>query len=493
MAEGVIDRRLPVLVGTGQVLVEGDDAPEPVELLARAADAALDDTNARAIRGAIQAIEVVRIVSWRYRDAATLLARRIGARPSRTTATTNGGQTPQALVDRAAERILRGELDVVLIGGAESYRTRRAYMTRGELPPWTRERADVTPTEAFGASLEMTSQLEQELGLRDPIHAYPLFEDAIRRRQGRGVADHRQLIAQLWSGFSEVAAANPFAALQRRYEPGEIATPSATNRMVGFPYTKLLNSNASTNQAAALLLCSAGIAHDLDIPQDKWVYFHGGAEADEVPFMSNRAHLGESLAIRAAGRSLFASLGITGADLDHVDLYSCFPSAVEVSANALRLCLDRPLTVTGGLTFAGGPWNNYVTHSLATMAGVLRAAPGSRGLCTANGGVLSKHALGVYSTTPPERPVVVLRPQSDIELATRRAVVHRYQGPATVEAATVLHDTDGRPERAIVACLVESGARAWATSTDHDVLHALVTEDRPPTTITVGADSLVRL
>lgn len=266
MTHGPIEQRLPVLVGVGQVLVEGDDAPEPVELLARAAEAALEEAGGHGVRESIQAIEIVRIVSWRYRDAGTLLAERLGASPSRTTATTNGGQAPQALVNRAAERILRGELDLVLIGGAESYRTRRAYRARGELPPWTTERDGAAPTETFGSSLEMTSLLEENLGLRDPIQAYPLFEDALRRRHGRSVGDQRRLIAELWSRFSEVAAANPYAAIRRRYRPEEIESPSVTNRMVGFPYTKILNSNASTNQAAALLLCSVERARDLRIP-----------------------------------------------------------------------------------------------------------------------------------------------------------------------------------------------------------------------------------
>jgi acetyl-CoA C-acetyltransferase len=487
-----LDRRLPVLVGVGQVLVEGNDAPEPVELLARAAEAAIDDAQVPAIRGSIQAIEVVRIISWRYRDAGALLARRIGAHQLRTTTTANGGQMPQALVNRAAERILRGELDVVLIGGAESYRTRRAYRARGELPPWTPDPDDAAPTETFGSPLEMTSELEQHMGIRDPIQAYPLFEDAVRRHLGRSESEHRRRVAELWSRFSEVAVTNPYAALPRHYRADAIATPSTTNRMVGFPYTKLLNSNASTNQAAALLLCSAGTAHDLGVSRDRWVYFHGGAEANEVPFMSNRRHLYESVAIRAAGDALLSALGISSDDLDHVDLYSCFPSAVEVSAEALGIGLDRQLSVTGGLTFAGGPWNNYVTHSLATMAGVLREAPGTRGLCTANGGVLSKHAMGVYSTSPPARPVVVHRPQSAIDLVPRRAVVLGDHRMATVEAATVLHDADGHPERAFIACLVDGGARTWATSTDHDILQSLVSEDHPPATIAIGPDSLAR-
>ena len=56
------------------------------------------------------------------------------------------------------------------------------------------------------------------------------------------------------------------------------------------------------------------------------------------------------------------------------ELLDASEAAVEIAASELGLPVDeptRPLTVTGGLTFAGGPWNNYVTHAIATMVGVV--------------------------------------------------------------------------------------------------------------------------
>ena len=489
----MIDPRTPILVGVGQVDHGGDDAPEPVELLARAADAAVVDTGSQRIRAALQSVQVVRIVSWRYRNPAALVAQRIGSTPRHTVATTHGGQTPQALVNRAAEAILAGQLDVVLIGGAESFRTRRAYAARGQRPPWSTEPEGTAPSETVGTELTMVNETEQGLGLRDPIQAYPLFEDALRVRHGRTPAEQRDLAARLWSRFSAVAATNPHAAIRRSFTAEEIATPSATNRMIGFPYTKLLNSNSNVNQAAAVVMCSVRAAQDLGIASDRWVFLHGGAEANEIPFLSNRADLGESVAIRVAGRALFRALGIDGEDIAHLDLYSCFPSAVEVGAEALGIPIDRQLTVTGGLTFAGGPWNNYVSHSLATMVDTLRHDPGVLGMCTANGGLLSKHALGVYSTTPPSRPVRVLRPQAEVDRSPRRALAEGYTGPATIEARTVMFGRDGSPERAFAACLVNGSARAWAASSAPDVLEAVLAEDRPTSEIVIGKGAELRL
>lgn len=478
--------RIPVIVGVGQVNVGGDDAPEPLELLGQAAEAALLDTGSPATRQAIRSVQVVRIVSWRYRAPASLLAERLGLRPAQTLVTTHGGQSPQALVNHTAELIQTGQLDAAIIGGAESFRTCQAYRKRGDLPPWTTESDDVTPDQVFGQELGMVSQFEERIGLREPVHAYPLFEDALRAEHGRTVARQRDLAAGLWSRLSSVGRANRFAAVPRFFEPEEIATPTPSNRLIGSPYTKLMNSNSSVNQAAALIMCSVEAARDAGIPSDQWVYFHGGAEANEVQYLSNRLHLGESVALRVAGRALFRALHVDVDDLDHLDLYSCFPSAVQVAARALGIGLDRTLSVTGGLTFAGGPWNNYVSHSIATMTERLRHEPGARGLCTANGGMLSKHALGIYSARPPACPPVVLRPQRDVERLPRRAVVEDFTGRAAVEARTILYQRDGSPRKVLAACLVDGTARTWAASKSPDVLEYFLSKESSVGDVAIG-------
>ena len=164
-----------------------------------------------------------------------------------------------------------------------------------------------------------------------------------------------------------------------------------------------MNSNNSVEQGAVLLLCSVEAAERLGVPRDRWVFPHAGTDAHDTAAVSTRGDLHSSPAIRAAGRQALALAGIGIDDIAHVDLYSCFPSAVQVAANELGLAIDdaaRPLTVTGGLSFAGGPWNNYVTHSIATMVDRLRANPGDYGMCTANGGFITKHAIGIYSSEP---------------------------------------------------------------------------------------------
>jgi acetyl-CoA C-acetyltransferase len=238
-----------------------------------------------------------------------------------------------------------------------------------------------------------------------------------------------------------------------------------------------MNSNNSVNQAAALLLCSLDRARSLGIADDRLVFPHAASEAADTPFVSNRGDLSSSPAIAAAGKALLDAVETGVEEIAHIDVYSCFPSAVQVAASELGIGLDRQLTVTGGLTFAGGPWNNYVTHSIATMMDVLRRDPGSLGLCSANGGLLTKHALGIYSTRPGPGEFRVLRPEVPGGSSIRPVVERDASGPAVLEAYTVMHDEQGEPETAIATALLPDGSRTWRTSQRGDLLRAMTREE----------------
>jgi acetyl-CoA C-acetyltransferase len=287
------------------------------------------------------------------------------------------------------------------------------------------------------------------------------------------------VLGELWAGFSAVAAANPHAWIRDRFTAEEIRTPGPTNRMIGHPYPKLMNSNNSVEQGAAVVLCSVERARAAGVPTDRWVFPWAGADASDTWFVGNRTSMHRSPAIRIAGGAALELAGVGVDDLAHVDLYSCFPSAVEVAANELGLDTSRPLTVTGGLSFAGGPWNNYVTHSIATMVEVLREDAGAVGLVTANGGYLTKHAFGVYSTSPPPHVLFVHRDcQAEVDAVGSVELAPDWDGPVTIEAATVMHDRDGNPEKAFLATRAPDERRTWGVSTETDVM-SLITDAEP--------------
>jgi acetyl-CoA C-acetyltransferase len=265
--------------------------------------------------------------------------------------------------------------------------------------------------------------------------------------------------------------------------------------MISWPYPKLMNSNNMVDQGAALILTSVEQAKRLQVPAEQWIYPHAGTDAYDTPSIADRDELHRSPAIRIAGARALELAGLGIDDIDYVDLYSCFPSAVQVAATELGLSIDdpaRPLTVTGGLTFAGGPWSNYVMHSIATVAELLVANPGRRALITANGGYLTKHSFGVYSGEPPSefrwentQPAVEREP-------TRDGLV-QWEGVGAVEAWTTPFDRDGQPEKVFVAVRTQDGSRALAVIADPDSAQATVREDIGGAKVAVTADGSATL
>ena len=319
-----------------------------------------------------------------------------------------GGNSPQALMHDACRAIGRGDLDVVLVTGAEALYTRALSRRDPSKTPltWSTQPDDTPEPVSFGTDKFGSSELELRRGLLLPVHAYPLFENALRAALGLSLAEHAARIGALWSRFSEVAAGNPNAWIRTPRTPDEIVTPGPDNRMITFPYPKLCTANLQVDQAAAYIVCSAEAAAAAGVPEDRWVFPISGADANDHWYVSDRPELHRSPAIRLAGAAALELAGIGVDDLAAVDLYSCFPAVVQMAAAELGLPLEdpgRPLTLTGGLTFAGGPGNNYTSHGIARCVEALRAAPGSLGLVSGLGWYSTKHALGVYASRPPGR------------------------------------------------------------------------------------------
>ncbi|MDQ1515868.1 MAG: acetyl-CoA C-acetyltransferase [Actinomycetota bacterium] len=477
-----LDPRTPVIVGVGQTLRRPDPtvATEPLDMMVDALRMAAADSGAgSALLQRADSVRVPKVVSWPYSDPGALVAERLGAAPAETVYCSDGGNTPQLLVNDAAEGIVRGERRIVLLVGAEATYTRLRARRDGVWLEWPKQ-AGARQTRILGETLPGVSEAEGARGLEVPIQIYPIFENALRATGGASLDAHRAKIADLWSRFSAVAAGNPHAWSPRHLAATEINTPTPTNRMIGYPYTKALCANSATDQAAAVILCSVEGARAAGVPEERWVFPWCGADTHDHWFLSQRADLHSSPGLRAAGRAALGRAGLGIDDIAHLDLYACFPSAVQVAAAELGIRLDDPgrtPTVTGGNSFAGGPGNNYVMHAIATMVDVLRADPGSVGLVTGVGWYLTKHAVGLYSTAPPTHEFRRDRPQAEVDGQPRRASTDGFSGNVTVESYTVMHDRDGAPTVALVASLTPDGRRAWGTCRKPDTLAAMTSEE----------------
>ncbi|MFZ4584629.1 MAG: acetyl-CoA acetyltransferase [Acidimicrobiia bacterium] len=476
------DPRAPVIVGVAQLnqrAGELADAQEPIALLAATARMANDDAGADLI-ARVDAVGVVQILTWRYPDAAARLANDLAIAPRALVNTAVGGNSPQLLVNTFAEGIARGVHDVVLIGGAECGATRGAARREGVRLDWVKD-GRAPATEFLGDDRAGTNDYENAHLALEPVAVYPLFETALRHRARRTVAEHQQFLGELWSNFAAVAATNPAAWDRTPYTAAQIATVAPSNRVVCFPYTKRMCAHANVDQAAALIMCSHETARAAGVPDDRMVFVHGGADAHDHWWFTERNSFTESPAICAVTADTLAASNLGVDDIARFDLYSCFPSAVELAVDALALNAtdSRPLTVTGGLAYAGGPWNNYPTHSVAAMVDACRADPGSFGLITALGWYATKHSAGVYSTAAPTdgfRRVDPAATQAAVDDTPTRAVAASYTGAAVVEATSVPHDRNGTPTHAIVSAITTDGQRVLATTTDPALLASVCTE-----------------
>ena len=436
------------------------------------------------------------VVTHDYQDPAGAAARALGLPGVSTELWLGGGEVVGSMIAGAALDLAAGRVDLVaLVAGEAWYSKTAAERGRGPLPQ-SSEPSDARPDRVVGERLDYVDPVEAAVGLDRPIMQYPLLENAIRSGRGTTVAEHRAWLGELWARFTAVAETNPYTSgTAAATRPARSPDPSRSNRTIGLPYTKLMVFNEQVDQAAAVLVTTVGTARRLGIPADRWV-FPWMAARGAAPTMSRRANLHTSDLARLVGRTLWDAASTGPDEVAQVDLYSCFPSAVQQQADGYGLTLDRRLTVTGGMRFAGGPWTGYPMHGLASMVEVLRGDPGSLGLCSANGGVVSKLAGTLLSSEPPTQPFRLVEPLAELSrLAARRGATSAEAAGVhvAVESYTVMFDRDEQPRTGFVAALLPDGSRAWGRSEDPSTVRAMADEEVLGRAVTFDAEGQAHL
>ncbi|WP_328360529.1 acetyl-CoA acetyltransferase [Mycobacterium sp. NBC_00419] len=506
----MVDPRTPVIVGVGQFTERVDDPAyrgmSSVELATEAVRAALADTGAdvAAVAKAIEVFAGLRqfeICSPFTKPAfgcsdnyVRSVARRVGADPARAVLESIGGNSPQKLMTEFAGLIAAGDIEVALLLGSEPGSTEKYYANRDDKPDFTETVGGQLEDRGYGYEQYM-SEYTANHGLTGAPVQYGLLDNARRARLGRGVADYRLDMAELFAPFSKVAAKNPFSFSPVERSVTELITVTEQNRMICDPYPRLMVARDQVNQGAAALIMSVDAARRLGVPEEKWVYLHGHADQTEQDLL-DRVDVSIS---NAAKQSVAEALRVAGIGIDEVstfDLYSCFPFPVFAVCDAFGLATDDPrgFTLTGGLPFFGGPGNSYSLHAIAETVAEMRDKPGAFGLVGANGGVMSKYSTGVYSTSPvdwtPDRSKAL---QADIAALPTVAVTRNADGPGVIETYSVRYDW---PERTgvIIGRLGADDSRFMALTTDADLV-ALMSDGDPlgaAITVTSGADGVNR-
>ncbi len=439
----------PALIGIG-VADQRLDAPGGLEALAlmeEAARRAFADCGHAALASEIDWVGAP-VGTWSYRDPGREVARRLGADDVRSVRA-EVGILQQDLIGRACDVVSTGAAEVALVVGGEARRrdqlARRAGATSGRGVGEAKQ--TTTPDEILTPTSLGIAPLEIERGVVAPATAFAMIESARRASLGAGVSSHRDRLGALWAAFGEVAATNPHAWDRSRPTASEIASPSAENRMVAAPYTRRLCSQWNVDQAAALVFCRASTARRHGIDPERMVFPIAAALSDHIVPVAQRVRLDDSPGARVAGAAMFDAAGLGPGDVAYADLYSCFPSAVQLYADALGFPLTPAPTVTGGMTFAGGPLNNYVLQALVRLAEILRGDPGSVGLSSSVSGFLMKQGFSLWSTSAPARRYRSIDVTNTVAASTDGAAV-RLVDPATrssgvVVAITVVPQLDG--------------------------------------------------
>ena len=471
-----VDPSLPVLIGVGaahQRVAEPGGGLDTTALMADAVTAALADTGAAGATARVDWIGATRGLSG-LPDAARRIAEAIGVRAF--TVAADVGIPQQTLVNHALDAVRSGRAQVAVVcGGETKFRDDTARRAGVDLPG--HDQAGLVPDLDMSPQGEIVARPEIEIGAVAPVQQYAMIDSARRAAEGWSLPEHRDDIAAIWHRFNEVARTNPRADFAVPMSAAEIRDPGPGNRPIAFPYNKWHNSQWGVDQAAALVFCTAGLADELGIEPERRVYPHVGLESSLSLSLSRRAELHRWPAMRVLGEAAAAHVGRPVASMDFVELYSCFPVAVRVQQRELGLDPDGTPTLTGGMAFAGGPFNNFVYQSTVDMIETVRAQPGSYGAVTAVSGLLTKPALAVWSTDPPAAGLLVADLVDAARAATAEAPLDEDpDGPGTIATYTVVYSGD-EPARVCAIVDLDSGDRAVAAVDDPALAATAIVDD----------------
>jgi acetyl-CoA C-acetyltransferase len=484
-----LDPQTPIVIGASEIAHRDGPDFQPAsatELMIEAVQRALESTGAGEVLGTLTGAVLVPHGTWTESDPGRAIAEAIGA-PKARTIRSELGVLQQSLLARAATDVRSGAIDVaIVVGGENRWSGVVAGKAGTDLPEAPALACAAEPDEVIAPREMVISQIEIDRNLTTAAHQYAIIESALRHHLGRSTGAHQRELGELWARFAEIAAEAPAGWDTRAMKSDEIAFPSESNRMIAAPYPKWLISQWNVDQAAALIFTTVGTASRLGLDESTWVFPLAMVESNAVIPLPERADVHRWPASQLVSRAALEASGISIDEVGPVDLYSCFPSAVEVQAREIGLSIDRDLTLTGGMTFGGGPFNNYALQGAAAMVRKLRESPDPTfGLTSAVSGLLTKPAVTVWSNREPRTPFVSLDVSAQAEEATaRRPVDPDLTGAGVVVGATVIPGRGG--ELTTVALVEVEGIRTVVQSQDQALGETFMAADAVGLPVIIG-------
>lgn len=460
------DGPIPVIIGASQFTQPKNliDPLDPLNLMVKTSEKAFSEAGTDEIKSYIDTIYMVNIQSWSYKDAPGKLSEILGLKPTQKIYLSDGGNTPQMLVNRAVRQISSGKRKGILITGSEtSYSALRAKKGKIKLN-WPEKEE---PSYMEGKIWHGTNEFENKYELIIPAYSYAIFETALRAKSNKNIIEHNHYMGNLFKHFADIASRNPYAWIKPNFSVDDIITPSPENRNICHPYTKRMCSNVFIDQAGSLIITRESIAEQININKQKWVYHMGGADLQNVFNITQRPSLTNSPASREGVKLVLQQAGLKLKDINKFDIYSCFPSIVEIIMDEIGLKADdtRDLTVTGGLAYFGGPWSNYSLHAIITSIELIRKNPTLKIMVIANGGYNTKQSFGIYGNRPPYAPWNEKEENTIQRQILKKSLtlpVEKVNGQFKVEGYTLIFNRQGEPIKGIAIGCLKNGNRTLA-------------------------------
>jgi len=462
---------LPCIIGVAQKTYhpEEGDAPHPLlQAIAVSQQAASDCGNAD-ILNCIDEVDAVRSISWHYDDLPGEIASALQLKPGERKLSGLSGTSPQKFLNEAAENILQGKRQAVLVCGAEAFATRKRAKKSERQLDWPKAQSKAShPFEDPFHPSEMAHEVFQAYS------TFAVLDSARRAHLGIGLDENRRQHAEMMARFSEVAAENPYAWFPKAHSPESLFQLSDKDRMVSYPFSKNTMAFMDVDMASAIIITNHSVAEELNVPQQKRIYLNGWGYAKEPPYIAQRAELWQSPAMKAASEQAFNMAGKTVDDMKLIDIYSCFASNINFTKDCLGINDQdsRPLTMTGGLPYFGGPGNNYTAHAISTMVEQLRQKPGEYGMISGVGMHMTNHVFAIYSSTPSPINTSVVNTLDNQDI---KDIAEEVNGLATVTGYTVVHSRYGNS--ALLVCDVDENTRCYARCQDETLLSQMEKEE----------------
>lgn len=471
----------PVIIGVGFRQEKSDnpqDCPEPYRLMVDAIRDAANDAGSTALVEQLESISVQQGM-WQYSNPGKLIADELGC-PGAKSILSDLGVLQLTPIFDLCQAIVAGEQQLgVVTGGETKFRELRGKILAEPVSNTEQPEDTPAPDAHLKSPDPFASDVEAQQGIFLPTELFAVIESALRHHKGLGIEEHRDRVAELYSGFSEIAAKNPHAWNRTPMPAEEIRNPVGKNAMLAFPYTKRHNSQWNVNAAVAIIICSAAKATELGLDDSQWIYPVAAAQSRHVVCLAQQKTLYSHLGTIIAGQRAYAAAGVTPQEITAADMYSCFPSAVQSFAMDLGLEGVCPLSVTGSMAFAGGPYNHGALDGVARMVEILRGNDGDKrtGVVSNLSGIFGKQGVALFSNQPNLNgfrleDVTDEVARKDVPLPT----TGDYVGPATVIGYTVSYHR-GEITQGFAYCDTPDGKRTVAKSLDKALLETMTREE----------------